>query len=168
MPRPRKYDDKAEGYARQNTLRIQARANHDVHFVAIDGEGTGRGTNHRYVLLGIGQNQIENPSGLVFPEIASFLYQNYLESPDAAYVGFFLGYDFTQWIKTLPQGRAWYLLSNEGIAKRTRRSHAHLGPFPVKYEGWEFDMLGMKRFRLRPESETGGGWMSICDSGPFF
>jgi len=39
-------------------------------------------------------------------------------------------------------------------------------PFPVEYLGWEFDILGMKRFKLRPQGSQ--SWMYICDVGPFF
>ena len=60
------------------------------------------------------------------------------------------------------------LLSKQGIAKRQRRSQYghHLGPFPVEYRDWEFDLLADKRFKLR--SKGSDGWMYICDAGPFF
>lgn len=166
MPRPKKWDNEQERRQAQNALRTATRASHRTEFVAVDGEGTGSGKDHRYVLLGIGENQISDDNGLSFAAIADFAYSNYLNNRNAAYVGFYLGYDFTQWIKTIPAGRAWYLLSDEGVAKRQRRVNRQAGPFPVKWEGWEFDILGMKRFRLRPEGEK--GWMSVCDSGPFF
>jgi hypothetical protein len=166
MPRPRKYEDKAEGYAAQNARRKALRREHRVEFTAIDGEGIGDGADHRYVLLGVGSEQLESPDGLSFPGIASFLYSAYLKFPGNSFVGFFLGYDFTQWFKTLPENRAWYLLSPEGIARRARTSSKRLPPFPVSYEGWEFDILGMKRFKLRPEGSK--SWMYICDAGSFF
>lgn len=166
MGRPRKYADKAEGYEAQNARRRAERKLHRVEFCGVDGEGFGEGRNHTYSLLGCGQAQIESESDLSFPEIASFLYDQYVQQPKSAFVGFFLGYDFTQWFKTLPENRAWYLLSTEGIARRQRKSNRRLPPFPVSYEGWEFDILGMKRFKLRPEGSK--SWMYICDAGPFF
>ena len=166
MPRPRKYEDKAEGYAAQNARRKALRREHRVEFTAIEGEGVGSGCDHRYVLLGVGENQISDDKGLRFEQIAEFLYSRYQNKPSNAFVGFFLGYDFTQWLKTLPENRAWYLLSAEGIARRARTSSKRLPPFPVSYEGWEFDILGMKRFKLRPEGSK--SWMYICDAGPFF
>jgi hypothetical protein len=166
MARPRKYADKAEGYEAQNRNRKRQRSEHPVEFVAVDGEGTGSGRDHRYILLGVGDQQCENESGLKFTEIASFLYSQFLLTPKVAFVGFFLGYDFTQWFKTLPEERARRLLTDRGIASRARKSHPQLGPFPVEYEGWEFDILGFKRFKLR---ETGAkSWMFVNDAGPFF
>jgi hypothetical protein len=96
-----------------------------------------------------------------------FLYTRYSESPRASFVGFFLGYDFTQWFRSLPEERARMLLTPEGRARRTRRTNQHLGPFPVSWQDWEFDILGMKRFKLRPVG-TKGGWMYVCDAGSFF
>lgn len=59
------------------------------------------------------------------------------------------------------------LLTNEGILRRSRTRHPERGPFPVQYNGWEFDILGMKRFKLRPLTDH-QGWMYICDAGPFW
>src|ERR1700685_4336064 len=150
MARPRKYDSEAERRIAQNDSRKAARKAHEVAFVAVDGEGFGRGRRHSYNLLGVGENQIESESGLTFGDIAAFLYSQYRENSSAAYVGYFLGYDFTQWFKTLPENRARILLTPAGIASRTRRIKRNLPPFPVEYGGWEFDILGMKRFKLRP------------------
>lgn len=138
-----------------------------ARFIAVDGEGTGRGKDHRYVLLGVGQEQREWPDGVTdITEIFSFLYEQFRANPDAAFVGFFLGYDFNMWLRLLPRERAWMLLNPAGMAKRARKVNPQAGPFPVEYRGWEFDMLAMKRFKLKPVGER--YWMSICDSGPFF
>lgn len=166
MSRPRKWSDDAERRAAQNDRRKVVRRAHRTQFVAVDGEGIGRGKDHRYVLLGVGSEQLSDPDGLQFGQIASFLYEQYLSNPLASFVGFFLTYDFTQWFKTLPENRARMLLSAEGIATRQRTKVPHLPPFPVRYEGWEFDILGMKRFKLRPEGAK--SWMYICDAGSFF
>jgi hypothetical protein len=166
MPRPRKWLSEQERRQAQDDSRKLARSAHLTQFISIDGEGTGRGQDHRYQLLGCGDQYITDKTGLTFPVIAEFLWDMYRANRNAAFVGFFLGYDFTQWFKTLPQGRAEMLLTDRGRAVRARTRYPRLGPFPVRYADWEFDILGMKRFRLRPEGEK--GWMSICDTGPFF
>lgn len=167
MARPRKWDDDRQRRTVQSDRRRAERQAHDVEFIGVDGEGTGRWKDHRYVLLGVGDRSLESSDGLTFTSIMDFLYTSYKTSPDASFVGFFLGYDFTQWFRTLPEERAKMLLTPEGRAKRVRRTAQHLGPFPVNYDGWEFDILGMKRFKLRPEG-TKGNWMYVCDAGPFF
>jgi hypothetical protein len=141
----------------------------ETHFIGIDGEGIGRGREHQYVLLGIGQEQREWPEGVRnIAEIFSFVYDAYRANPHATFAGFYLPYDFNMWLRLLPRERAWMLLSPKGIAKRARlsRNGQRLGPFPVEYKDWQFDMLGYKRFKLRPAGEK--GWMYICDGGPFF
>lgn len=168
MGRPRRYDSDIERRHEQNVRRKLYRAGHAVDFIAVDGEGFGRGTKHAYQLLGVGQEYIstDNPAGLSVNEIFSFLYDSYLESPKSVFAGFFLGYDFNQWFKRLPSGRAEMLLTPRGRAVRARKKFPRLGPFPVQYDGWEFDILGMKRFRLRREGHK--GWLSVCDAGPFY
>jgi DNA polymerase type B, organellar and viral len=145
-------------------------------FVAIDGEGETINGRHEYVLLGIGQDQITNPQGLHWTEIFAFLYEHY--EPAATYIGFFLGYDFTQWFKSLSEYKAWQLLTREGIAQRKHRNAKVPTPHAVQSGGWQFDILGNKRFRFRPKvcdcdvstCKCPGqlSWMYICDCGPFF
>lgn len=148
-----------------------------TRFIALDGEGTGRGVDHSYVLLGIGDRNICDRNELSTDRIFEFLWQMFLENRDAAFVGFFLSYDFTQWIKQLPAGKAWLLFHPEKRARRPIREVDKVtgeitekdnrrGPFPVRWEGWEFDILGMKRFKLRKQGAR--SWMYICDAGPFF
>jgi hypothetical protein len=147
--------------------RSRKTALHDLRFVAIDGEGiTREDGRHDYVLLSCGKFTLHHDGArLGFNDIATFLWECREADPGAAYVGFYLGYDFAQWLKDLPKERAWRLLSNAGIATRKRRA-AHLPPFPVRHDGWEFDILPMRRFKLRPEGEE--GWLTVCDVGPFF
>lgn len=138
-------------------------------FVCIDGEGvTLEDGTHRYVLLGVGDEQITNPVGLTWEEIFTFLWAQFLKhgTKSVAYTGFFLGYDFVQWFKTMPEERARMLLTSEGKAKRKPKNNKRVQPFPVRMAGWEFDILGSKRFRLRKEGAS--RWMHICDTGPFF
>ena len=140
-----------------------------TRFVCIDGEGiTLPDGAHRYVLLGIGDQQISNERGLSWEEICDFLWEQFLEygTKSVAYTGFFLSYDFIQWLRQLPEERARMLLTAEGRAKRAPKSDKRIQPFPVRYENWEFDILGSKRLRLRKVGSK--RWMNICDTGPFF
>lgn len=124
--------------------------------------------SHRYVLLGCGDQQISNPEGLSWEEICEFLWEQFLENgtKSVAYTGFFLSYDFIQWIRNLPEERARMLLTAEGKAKRQPKSAKRPHPFPVRFGEWEFDLLGTKRFKLRKIGHS--RWMNICDTGPFF
>jgi hypothetical protein len=145
-------------------------------FVAVDGEGETINGRHEYVLIGIGQEQLTNPKGLHWTDIFAFLYKHY--KPNTSYVGFFLGYDFTQWFKTLPESKAAKLLTKEGIASRKHRNAKIPTPHAVQCRNWQFDILGNKRFRFRPKicnceyatckCAFQNQWMYICDSGPFF
>lgn len=138
-------------------------------FIGVDGEGvTDPDGTHRYILLTVGSESLHRDGAtLATTEIFKFLYEQFEENPNAAFVGFYLGYDFAQWLRDLPSERAAMLLSARGIAKRKRRL-PHLPPFPVYYEGWEFDMLGMRRLRLRPSNPANAPWLTICDVGSFY
>src|SRR5215469_476430 len=82
-----------------------------LRFICLDGEGvTDEAGTHRYVLLGVGDKQISNPDGLSWQECFRFLYDNFV-SGGTAFCGFFLGYDFTQWLRGLPEYQCWRLLS---------------------------------------------------------
>lgn len=161
-----------------NGKRIHHREPGAIRFCGIDGEGIDRDGEHRYALFGVGQDQIINEDGLSWQEVFKFLYSHY--SKGVAYVGFFLGYDFNQIFKTLPEERARMLLTEEGRQKRLRRGK-NPTPWPVRCDGWEFDILAMKRLKIRPQCcdyvpEKGKPactckkrpWMAICDSGSFF
>src|SRR5256885_2291208 len=120
-----------------------------MKFVGIDGEGVNLPNGeHRYVLLGIGNDQIENANGLSWKDCFTFLYDHF--ETGTAFVGFYLGYDFTQIFRSLPEHRAHILFTQEGKALRRHRIKGK-PPFPVEYEGWQFDLLGMKRLRIRPK-----------------
>lgn len=158
-----------------NTARTKARKAQriaPIQFVCIDGEGvTDDYGHHRYVLLGCGDRQIENPRGLQWAEIFEFLYSNF-STGGFAYTGFFLTYDFTQFIRSLPEYQGRRLLSPIERSKRKRRL-GHNGArldgeiyFPVDLDDWEFDILGFKRMKIRPKGVS--RWMYICDTGPFF
>lgn len=159
-----------------------------VKFIGVDGEGMnvsvvledGRvAVEHRYVLFGVGDEQIADPAGLDWHRVFDFLYARY--RPGTAYVGFFLGYDFSQILASLPEDRARMLLTSEGVALRRHRV-AGKTPHPVEARTpggsrWHMDILGNKRLRIRPKyCECVNAtchcrhkpWMYLCDAGSFF
>lgn len=184
---------------------------HEVRFIAVDGEGINVkrarrswveqedgffeeqdiiASVHEYVMLSVGDQTLhKNGAELTHDDVFSFLYEQYEENPDAAFVGFFLGYDFTQWLKSLTDYEGWALLTKDGIARRTPSNEEARFPWPVRSQNWEFDILGMKRFKLRPRVDFKDRpvqitahkdgtftekkvhphkWMFICDAGSFF
>lgn len=180
---------KVDLYTRENSTqkmrrqRAQKRGSYvwrPPEFVCVDGEGQGEGPDHKYVLLGVGARQYENPDGLHWSECFDFLYSQFESNPRAVYVGFFLSYDFNQIIKTMPEDRAQMLLTREGMAKRRRRKSNGGRPFPVRCDDWEFDMLPGRRLMLRPlvcECDSIKAkkcdhkrprWMYVCDAGAFW
>src|SRR6185437_16258359 len=70
-------------------------------WICLDGEGETIDGVHRYVLLGVGNQQIENRDGLSWREIFTLI--ELFHKPRRAFCGFYLSYDFTQWLKTLPE-----------------------------------------------------------------
>lgn len=206
----------------RNAARDTERANHEVEFIAVDGEGVTRpryvesvnddgeeilvldGDVHDYVLLSVGGKSLHRGGkNLSHHEIFTFLWEQFEEHPNAAFVGFALGYDFTMWLRSLHENNAWQLLTKDGIRARQPRESSNLRfPFPVRDGGrrytddgmvyvtprWEFDILGFKRFKLRPYTKPENiptrivthkdgtqevvkearPWMYICDVFPFF
>jgi hypothetical protein len=153
--------------------RTNRRSNHDVQFIGIDGEGVGREDNHRYVLLGCGQEHISNSSGIGWGDALAFLYERFTKSPSAAYVGFFLGYDFTQWFRDLPEDKARALFTTQGTARRIRTNsggnHSRL-PVDIRDQTtgtrWEIDTLGIRQITFKPKGARHN--MYVCDTGAFF
>lgn len=138
-------------------------------FIGVDGEGvTLRTGEHRYVLLSVGDQSLhKNGERLRFTDIMPFLYEQYLAHPDAIFVGFYLTYDFAQWFRDLPLNRAEMLFTERGRAARKRKNGQPI-PFPVYFAGWQFDLLGMRRLRLRPDNDPSAGWLYVCDTGSFW
>lgn len=147
-----------------------------VRFVGVDGEGKGSDPSS-YVLFGVGDRHIENINGLSWKECFEFLYGEFeRRGKGVAFVGFFLGYDFTQILKSLPENRARMLLTIEGRAKRAHRVRGK-EPHPVECENWQFDILGSKRLRIRPKRCScrnascpckKASWAYLCDVGGFW
>lgn len=161
--------DRADAHVARATKRAEP-----IEFIGIDGEGvtdplTGE---HRYVLLSCGDKHLSNDGAhLHIDEILPFLWSCFEEHPDACFVGFYLPYDWGQWLRTLPESRARMLLTAEGIAARRRpEGQERLGPYPVWHGSWDIDYLVGRRWKLRPggKPRVKGPWMWICDAGPFF
>ena len=148
-------------------------------FICVDGEGINLPNGeHRYVLFGVGNDQIEDENGLDWITILEFLYSHY--EPGIAYVGFYLGYDFDRWLCTMPMAKVERLLTSEGRESRKSTSpKLHGRVLPVDFpSGWQINMLGKKMLEFRKRSchcdilyckcPGKGPWMRICDAGPFF
>ena len=159
---------------------IRERSHHDtgtVDFVCVDGEGIYVNGEHRYVLFGVGNKQIEDENGLEWTDILEFMYSFY--EPRVAFCGFYLGYDFDQWLKTMPEKKVERLITSEGRESRKSKSrNLHSKVLPVDMpDGWQINMLGKKMFEFRRReckcdihycSHKKGPWMRVCDSGAFF
>jgi hypothetical protein len=149
-----------------NKARFQSRQSNDIMFIGVDGEGVDRPDGaHEYVMLSVGQRTLwRDGRALPLGEILSFLWECYTENPDAAYIGFFLGYDFIQWEKLLPEHTARLLLTNDGIAARKSKRLSRVNPFPdaVVWEGWEIDIMAGRRFKLRPHVHHVSAYSGHC------
>ena len=151
-------------------------------FIGVDSEGTGRNKHHRAVLLGVGDQHYiakDLKRGLQWEEVFEYLYSQYEAHPKAAFIGFYLGYDFNQWLQSLPQQAAYMLLTPQGKRLRRKTEDRRMHYHPVRCNGWEFDMMGGKRLSIRPRVCTctenkikcdheQKGWMHICDAGSYF
>ncbi len=141
---------RVRGTKSANGAKAKKTLAHDVEFIAIDGEGITTMAYvpswndelqdfvmmyekvHHYVLLSAGDQSLHHDGEpLRHDEVFEYLYQQKLDHPNAAFVGFFLGYDFSQWLKTMPASRGDSLFHPYGIAKRTPRNLELKYPFPV-------------------------------------
>lgn len=159
------------GSTRSNASRSAKRATSTVkRFVGIDGEGVDRpdGT-HDYNLLSIGGRSLYHPDGrrLDLAEILEFVWSYGVAHPDHILVGFFLGYDYSQWFRQLPESRARMLYTADGIRARQRQAGPNPTPFPVRWNIWELDLLGdTKRLKIRLIDTK--RWVYVMDVAPFF
>jgi len=182
-------------YGAQNAARNYRAARHELQFIGVDGEGVSypdpSGATyeavefidspfgkipdrvkrpvmlHKYVLFSIGDKSFHrNGEEISFDDILEFLWKSFLENSHAVYVGYFLGYDFTEWFKNLPRDVAESLLTDEGVKARARKIGKNPKPFPVQYKQWYIDIHAGKRFRMRHRDSH--QWLYVNDVGPFF
>lgn len=150
----------------KNTARRSDRKRHHLRFIGVDGEGVDRPDSaHEYVMLSVGARTLWNAGHvLTLESILSFLWECYTTDPDAVYVGFFLGYDFTSWLRQLPEQQAYLLFTGAGIKSRTsqRKTKANPFPDPVVWEGWEIDIMAGRRFKLRPHVHQSSAFNALC------
>lgn len=154
-------------------------------FIGIDGEGINLPNGeHRYVMLSIGndpKDTIVDKNGLHWTQILDHLYSYFLRNNrrNVAYVGFYLGYDFDRWLRTMPQERVWKLITTEGQKLREKKMpNGRIRTYPVDMPyGWQLKIIGKKRLDIRRREcrcertycdHPKGPWMYICDAGPFF
>lgn len=146
--------------------RDRRREQNDITFVGVDGEGVDRPDGrHEYVMLSVGDQTLWNDGKqLDLQSILAFLWDAYQRQGDAAFVGFFLGYDFIQWLKLLPWDRARLLFSEKGIRERKSNRKGRENPYPdaVVWEGWELDIMAGRRFKLRPHRCHASEWSDKC------
>ena len=148
-------------------------------FIGIDGEGINLANGeHKYVLFGVGDYQIESDDDLDWFAILPFVYVLHID--DIAFVGFYLSYDFDRWIRTIPENKAYRLLTTEGREARKSTSknlHSKVLPVDMPY-GWQINLLGKKMLECRHREcdcdiyyckcPGKGPWIRLCDSGSFF
>lgn len=137
--------------------------NHVVGFVGVDGESVNRPDGgHEYVMLSVGDQTLFHGRVLRFTEIMDHLWRCHLAQPQAVMVGFFLGYDFTQWERLLPEQVARSLITTAGIMARKSHVQKNRFPDPVVYEGWEFDTLNNRRWKMRPHRHMRSDFSDGC------
>jgi hypothetical protein len=177
----RKYraDRKVEVPAKPRKNAKQAKP--EKPFVGVDGEGgqliVDGVERHCYWLLRIG-DQVLRPSEarpyLTTRECLDFICQ---QSPEAIYVGFYLGYDFTKILQGLPEERLRRLMQPE-----LRRAKLKNVLLPLDWGPFQIDMLASKELRVRKlkQERVGafefegigrgdyGPWITLNDVGPFF
>jgi len=140
-------------------------------YIGIDGEGVDYGgsrQDHRYTLLAActekgpyaRQWYVENPAGLSTKECLDFL----LELPRSRHKlrAFSFNYDLTKALADLDDARL-YLLFRPELRKRTGK-HAHTGPKPIHWQGYEINLQGTK-FRVALSGEPG---ITLWDTWKFY
>lgn len=134
------------------------------HFRGVDGEGGNVpepdalfGERHQYLSLRVGPELLETGEPLSWLDCFDFL----ADQPTTyIYVAYFFDYDVTMMIRTLP----------EAVARKLLDRHKRVGKnnyiYPVLHEGYEFDYLPHKEFKIRRYGRK--KWVVINDVGQFF
>lgn len=121
-------------------------------FLGIDGEGIGRNP-HKYVLIGAADEDdnrqwwVENYDGLNTDRSLDFILN--LPQHNTKTFAFAFNYDLTMLLADLPDQKL-YLLFHPELRQR-HGEEAMKGPYPVRWNGFEFNMQGTK-FTVRKKS----------------
>jgi DNA polymerase type B, organellar and viral len=129
-------------------------------FVGVDGEGRDvEEHGHAYFMLRAGST-VRN-AGAGRDRLTSMECLEYLSDlpQDRTYVAYFFDYDVGKILADLPWAKLHRLVHRELRVKQ------HGGLWPVDWEGFEFDWLPGKEFKVR---RAGGEWTYINDVGSFF
>lgn len=134
-------------------------------FRGVDGEGgnvpdpdTLFGERHHYLSLRIGPELLKTGQPLNWRECFEFM----CDQPVYGYidVAYFFDYDVTMIIRSLP----------EKVARKLLDRHTRIGKnnhiYPVEYEGFEFDYMPHKEFKVRRKGSK--HWFVVNDVGQFF
>jgi hypothetical protein len=125
-------------------------------------EGTLFGVRHQYLSLRIGPYLLDTGHPLDYKACFNFICDQ--PSQGFIYVAYFFDYDVTMMIRTLPEKVARALLNRHlrfaGDDNRTSF------PRPIKYDGFEFDYLPHKEFKIRRIGQK--HFVTISDVGQFF
>lgn len=147
----------------RNAARADRRAS-TLQFIGVDGEGVNLNDgSHRYVMLSVGDDTLFSATGLEHNRIFDFLYAAFERNPYHVFEGFYLGYDFSQWLKSLPEDLARSLYDPKLRTLRVGKTRIIK---PVEVDGWQIDIIATKRFKLRPVGKK--RWMYVCDGGSYY
>lgn len=157
--------DRGAKFHNYATRRLYDPRNPDnQEFRGVDGEGGNVdipdalfGKRHEYLSLRVGPHLLQTGKPLTWEDCFPFLadLERYY-----IYVAYFFDYDVTMMVKNLPEYVARKLLN------RNTRIGKNNYIYPVEYEGYEFDYLPHKEFKIR---RTGTKhWVVINDVGQFF
>lgn len=120
-------------------------------------EGTLFGDRHQYLSLRCGPDLLETGKPLSYSDCFAFLADR---DHRYNYVAYFFDYDVTMMIRTLPQRYVRELLHREQRYGDTAWLR------PVEYDGFQFDYLPHKEFKVRRVGQK--HWTIISDVGQFF
>lgn len=189
-------DTRTGSRASKHAARAKRRAEGGLFFVGFDGEGVNKMElfddweeidgemvevsneykTHTYDMLSVGDKTLVTPDGgqIHYDDALHHIWdaaEEYRKQGHEriCFVGYFLGYDFIQIFRTLPEKAAWKLFSKEGQeARRAAQMKLGLKRIPkVRVGPWKLDMLAGKRLTIQHIDHPGVS-VTVCDVGAFF